>query len=689
MHPTLCMKAENMMLTLLIPGPTAPSNNIDVYLAPLIDDLKDLWHEALGSLAGCKVKGKQACIVCGKDTPSRWLKFSRKHVYLGNRKRLRPDHPYRRRKKWFDNTVEKGSARRVQTVVEICEMFKDFRNDFGKCIVKKGKRKRKGISEDEELLNDESDEDGVKWRWKKRSIMFELPYWKDMPVRHNIDVMHVEKNVSDSMLVMLMQSVKSKDGEKGKRTYLPPAAYWMSKSEKITFCKRLSSFRGSDGYSANISNCVSVDPSMIGGLKSHDHHVLLQKGPRIAVIRLCNFFKRLCQRVIDPEKLISLEAKCVETFFQLERYFPPTLFDIMYHLPIHLARKARLGGPVHFRWMYPFERYMKTLKAYVKNYGRPEACMAEGYLAGECIAFCMEFLQNSVPVQETINRNEDVGSSRGILEGHPFQKAAQVVLSDKERDIAHRYVLMNMAVMSPYVDMHIEELQSMDVRCRKSETLLWKLHAERFSQWVKDNIPGNSEHHSEKLRWLAHGPRKIAQTYKGFVINGHRFHTKDVMRKTQNSGVTYEAFSISRASARDNRQMADMVVFYGVIQQIIMLDYYMFHIPIFKCKWANKGNGVKEEEGFTLVNLNVNQSAYLQDPYILASQAKQVFYSRDDSSSWSVVMRASPRGYHELETEEEFVVAPSIPQNEDFGNESSDDESFFDREDCEGVLVVD
>ena len=43
MSPTMCMKAENIMLTLLIPGPTAHGNNIDVYLAPLIDDLKDLW----------------------------------------------------------------------------------------------------------------------------------------------------------------------------------------------------------------------------------------------------------------------------------------------------------------------------------------------------------------------------------------------------------------------------------------------------------------------------------------------------------------------------------------------------------------------------------------------------------------------------------------------------------------------
>lgn len=209
-----------------------------------------------------------------------------------------------------------------------------------------------------------------------------------MPVRHNIDVMHVEKNVSDAILAMLMQSAKSKDGlkarkdledmgirhklhiqEGGKRTYLPPAAYWLTKDEKRKFCRRLSLFRGPDGYSANISNCVSVDPPMIGGLKSHDHHVLLHNllpvalrgllpnGPRIAVIRLCSFFNRLCQRVVDPEKLILLEAECVDTFCQLERYFPPSLFDIMFHLPIHLAREARLGGPVHFRWMYPFERY--------------------------------------------------------------------------------------------------------------------------------------------------------------------------------------------------------------------------------------------------------------------------------------------------------------------------------------------
>lgn len=94
---------------------------------------------------------------------------------------------------------------------------------------------------------------------------------------------------------------------------------------------------------------------------------------------------------------------------------------------------------------------MKTLKAYVKNFARPEACMAEGYLAGECLAFCMEFLQKSVPVEEAITRNDDVEATQNVLEGRPLQKATEVTLTDKERDIAHRYILMNTAVLDPYV----------------------------------------------------------------------------------------------------------------------------------------------------------------------------------------------------------------------------------------------
>jgi len=39
----------------------------------------------------------------------------------------------------------------------------------------------------------------------------------------------------------------------------------------------------------------------------------------------------------------------------LETIFPPSFFNVMEHLLVHLAEEAELGGPVQYRWMYPFE----------------------------------------------------------------------------------------------------------------------------------------------------------------------------------------------------------------------------------------------------------------------------------------------------------------------------------------------
>ena len=155
----------------------------------------------------------------------------------------------------------------------------------------------------------------------------------------------------------------------GKWTYLLPAPWFLSKTEKKIFCRRLFDFKGPDGYCSNISRGVLLDDYKVTRLKSHDYHVLMQqllpialkgllpKGPRLAISRLCAFFNLLCQRVIDREQFLVMEAEIVETLCLFERYFPaPSFFDIRVHLTVHLGREARLGGPVHFRWMYPFER---------------------------------------------------------------------------------------------------------------------------------------------------------------------------------------------------------------------------------------------------------------------------------------------------------------------------------------------
>ena len=93
-------------------------------------------------------------------------------------------------------------------------------------------------------------------------------------------------------------------------------------------------------------------------------------------------------------------------------------------------------------------------------------------------------------------------------------------------------------------------------------------------------------------------------------------------------------------------QVVGKVTYYGVLRDILVLDYNTFQVPIFKCDWANIVNGVKVDEGFTLVNLHEAQSQFGNNPFILASQAKQLFYSEDiEKSNWYVVLKAPQRGF--------------------------------------------
>ena len=100
----------------------------------------------------------------------------------------------------------------------------------------------------------------------------------------------------------------------------------------------------------------------------------------------------MCSKVFDFEVLDDLEYEAVLILCKLEMYFPPSFFDIMVHLIVHLVREIKLCGPVYLRWMYPIERYMKILKGYVKNPQHPEASIVERYIAEEAIEFYTEYL---------------------------------------------------------------------------------------------------------------------------------------------------------------------------------------------------------------------------------------------------------------------------------------------------------
>ncbi|CAL8992061.1 unnamed protein product [Prunus brigantina] len=205
-----------MMMTVLITED--PGRSIDVYLRPLVDELKDLWTNgvrtydkatgkmftlraavmwtvndfpAYAMVSGWSTKGYMACPVCKENLTSGW--HAGKVCYLGHRRWLSWDHEWREKDKEFDGNTEHRLRPREWSGDEILEQLNrlDF-SPFGKTVT----RTRPATH-----LN-----------WTHKSMFFELPYWSKLKLRHNLDVMHVEKNVFDTLVGRILDiEGKTKD----------------------------------------------------------------------------------------------------------------------------------------------------------------------------------------------------------------------------------------------------------------------------------------------------------------------------------------------------------------------------------------------------------------------------------------------------------------------------------------------
>ena len=144
---------------------------------------------------------------------------------------------------------------------------------------------------------------------------------------------------------------------------------------------------------------------------------------------------------------------------------------------------------------------------------------------------------------------------------------------------------------------------------------------------------------SNKVIWLAWYPNNEAKQFKRYVINGVKFRTKDskATKKTQNSGVCV----ITKGGA----------TYYSVLIDIIKLNYSdKYRYLLFKCQWVDiiSGRGCKKDEfGFPPVNFSRlihTGGRMIDEPYVLVSQASQVFYVEDvRHKDWAVVVKTKPR----------------------------------------------
>ncbi|KAH0696315.1 hypothetical protein KY289_013797 [Solanum tuberosum] len=161
--PWKCFTDPFMMMSLLIPGPQAPGKDIDVYLRPLVDELKELWSDgvetfdsstgecfkmhaavlwtindfpAYANLSGCSTKGYMACPTCNKDALSQ--KVRSKICYIGHRRYLKPSHAWRRSMK-FDGKTRfnredrnaDGSSNKEEHVLDIfSKSVRPFKGEY-------------------------------------------------------------------------------------------------------------------------------------------------------------------------------------------------------------------------------------------------------------------------------------------------------------------------------------------------------------------------------------------------------------------------------------------------------------------------------------------------------------------------------------------------------------------------------
>ncbi|XP_074265753.1 uncharacterized protein LOC141588197 [Silene latifolia] len=287
---------------------------------------------------------------------------------------------------------------------------------------------------------------------------------------------------------------------------------------------------------------------------------------RGAITRLCYFFNAIFSKVVDSDTLSTLQRDIIITMCELEIFFPPSFFDIMQHLVVHLVREIKICGPLFLRNMYPFERYMKPLGGYVRYQNRPEGCMIQGYVAEEALEFVTDYLSDVESIGLPTTRHE------GRIEGQGTLGKAVVAINRDTLDQAHFYILQHTVDVHPYLEKHQTLLSAQNPS--NGERWLAMQHNRLFLKWFTNEVDIELKNDrgkvSEEVRWLAHGPGLNVLSYQGYDINGYSFYTKaqDDRSTMQNSGIALMAMSMSVASAKDNTPAYDAQPYFGVINEI-------------------------------------------------------------------------------------------------------------------------
>jgi len=446
--PGALMQRKTMFLSLIIPGPEYPGKQLGVFMQPLVDALHHSWyfprltydrdlqrnflmkvwlhycmHDFPGYALFCGwcTSGKMPCPVCMQALRMIWLSKGGKYVAFDlHRQFLPPDHPDREDKKNFTKGRVVHEVTEIPTFsgADVLAQLKALKPK----VKGKGKAKAKGFEGYGETHN-----------WTHITPFSQLPYFKDLKLPYNIDVMHTEKNVAESLFHTILNIPdKTKDNVKaradqqricdrprlnmkpptgGRKNWFKPDADFVlkppEKKEVLIWLKHILKF--TDGYASNISKGVNLSTGKVTGLKSHDYHVWIERIMPVMVrgyvpehvwrvlAELSHFFRTLCAKEVSKEVIEKLHKKAPELIVKLEKIFPPGFFTPMTHLILHLANEVLLGGPVQNRWQYGPERQNKHLRQKCGNKAKIEASIAEAVILEEVSDLRTSYYPDHVP----------------------------------------------------------------------------------------------------------------------------------------------------------------------------------------------------------------------------------------------------------------------------------------------------
>ncbi|XP_058761383.1 uncharacterized protein LOC131634776 [Vicia villosa] len=265
-----------------------------------------------------------------------------------------------------------------------------------------------------------------------------------------------------------------------------------------------------DGYSSNLARCADANTGKLHALKVDD--------------------------------VIKLDQNIPVILCKLEQVFPPGFFDSMEHLPVHLAYEDYLGGPVQYRWMYPFERFMGDSKRSVKNKARVEGSICAHYLHRETSHFCSHYFKHLMLTPRIIRNPVNVSERSQFtlsvfgLPGRPSGKKGVHWLTQQEMQSAHVHVLINCVEVKPF----LEEFNNTYFHTTGVQSTSGVIHAQ-FPAWFKERMYSIVAPTPEilHLRNLSQGPIQSANEWHTYFVNGYKFHTHTWTegKKTINSGV--------------------------------------------------------------------------------------------------------------------------------------------------------